>query len=203
MNRLPPSRTPRERAVRVTHDPSFTERLHGSAHLYYEVDQLSAMYFVLARIEAGDDVVVDIEVEETVRLALMEALLGHARCVIEFLAGRPPRGGTMERSRKPVDIPPTWFASSWVAPEGVDRLDRWLSLIDRNVAHLSLSRIRADELDDHSAVVWTGEMFHEIAEELDRYVAAVDDQAIQDTLRRSVAHLHRGLVEYPDLVTGS
>jgi hypothetical protein len=82
-------------------------------------------------------------------------------------------------------------------------LDRWLSLIDRNVAHLSLSRIRPDELDDHSAIVWTGEMFHEIAEELDRYVASVDDRAVQETLHRSVAQLHHALEEYPDLVTGS
>jgi len=181
--------------------PSFDERWHAGAHLAYEFDQLSAMYVVLARLELGETICEE-DVRETLRLATMESRLGHARCVIEFLIGRF-RGADQSRRRNGADIPPTWFASNWPTTSGSHRLDRWLELIDVNIAHLSKKRISMNELGDHDAVEWTTTMFAELADEIEGFVNDVADVASRDVFARSLTRLRDAIEEYPDLETGS
>jgi hypothetical protein len=181
-------------------NPNSDELWHGGSHVFYELDQLSAMYVVLARLEHGH-VECEEEVQETLRLATLEALLLHTRCVIEFLVGRPTRSGA--RSRKSQDIPPTWFAPTWVTPPGTHRLDRWLAQLDANVSHLSRERIRIGDLGQHEALDWGSEMFRELAEELGRFVEEVDDTEWRASFRRATERLTGAIDEYPDLASGS
>jgi len=94
--------------------------LRGASHVNYEVGMLRALPPRCAAFDvAADGVAVN---------ACLEACLGHARALIEFLGGRKGR---------PTDIRAEQYAPSF-APSS--SLSRWVPLIDRHLAHLSWAR---------------------------------------------------------------
>jgi hypothetical protein len=70
--------------------------------------------------------------------ACLEATLLHARALIEFVAGRPSRGGG-RRGRNSNDFDPRCFLPSWQLADSA-RFDADLGLIDAHLAHLSKRR---------------------------------------------------------------
>lgn len=74
---------------------------------------------------------------------LLESALSHARCLCEFLIGRADNGGNRRWKPNldvtPLDLLPTWDP---VQSLDVDRLHGWLTMIDKEQAHLSRQRVR-------------------------------------------------------------
>lgn len=81
----------------------------GASHVGYELTMLadvSLLPMPPGPVEPG---------EETSANANLEAMLLHARCMIEFLVGRPTQEG--QRTWKPHDIAPADYAPAWTPPD--------------------------------------------------------------------------------------
>lgn len=181
--------------------------MQAAAAVLYELDQLTACYKLIAEIENEVDLyegspLCRRDVRETVRLAALEAMLVHIRCVIEFLVGRPPHEGQTSRRRHHGDVPPTWFAPTWDTPPGGHPLDEWLELIDAHLSHLSQKRIRFADDVSRDPVEWTGAMVRDVRDEAQRFVRAIDDIG-RLAFSVPVDKLTQVLGEYPTLYTGS
>ena len=98
--------------------------------LDYEVRTLAELLTALEKYHQGPTLE---------RNACLEAALLHARLLIEFLAGRPPRKGETKRHRFPDDVDPECFLPGW-ALTSPSRFDEELVIIDRHLAHLSKDR---------------------------------------------------------------
>lgn len=185
-------------------EPTFDERTHAGAVVLYEINQLAATYAILAELVTEDDLGADDplcqdDVRETVRVACLEAMLVHVRCIIEFLVGR----ASTRTTRVERDIPPDWFASSWTKLDGPHKLRDWLDLLDAHLSHLSKKRIRPAEGGGRDPIEWTAEMVTQVRDELRRFVEQVDDIGWRLSFDGAVRGLGDVLRRYPDLYTGS
>ncbi len=73
--------------------------------------------------------------------AYLESMLVHARNLIEFLAERPSKNANDDR-----DIDAHDFVDSWeVDPDLAERLRSYLPIIDKQISHLSWSRVDGEK----------------------------------------------------------
>jgi hypothetical protein len=137
----------------VDHD----DLLRGVEHVQYEWTQMAGC---AARLELVDGIRTPDE------NATLEALLLHARCLINFLCGNY-RGGWMREDMKPADF----LRAPWVLPD--DEMDRRLrgrlTVINQSLAHLSWRRV-----SDAQGVMWpTGLLAHEVHWAMHQFVEAL------------------------------
>lgn len=106
--------------------------LSWAAHVSYSIVAIGEMPARgIAAAEADDEVAAQ---------AFTEAFLGHARTLIEFVAGRPIRSGQPARARPHSnDITPADFVTGWALPQPA-KYDVHLLDIDRHLAHLTKNR---------------------------------------------------------------
>jgi hypothetical protein len=98
-------------------------------------------------------------------------MLVHVRDIIEFLVGRPPSKGKVERRQKDgLDLLPTAFAPHWLLPMGRHHVDKWLDVIDKHLSHLTLARLTFQD----DGPEWYDAMLSETAEVLHAYASAVN-----------------------------
>lgn len=114
---------------RVTTKQTQEDRDAASAlylpHLLYEIQQMGDSAGLAKKATAA-------------YAAAVESSLIHARLLIEFLMGRPKKNSAA-RSRKPGDIKPSMFVTSW-NPTDRDRFDIFLGRLDRHLVHLTKER---------------------------------------------------------------
>src|SRR5437879_3346444 len=104
---------------------------NAAAHVGYELHSLVALLPHLARFNHEGPAIL--------KNAVLEALLVHARTLIEFVAGRPTPPSGRKRRWSERDIRPELFGLTW-EPLDTEKFDRWLDLIDKHLSHLSLER---------------------------------------------------------------
>jgi hypothetical protein len=103
-------------------------------HLNYELSTLAELPTLVDRYDRDGP--------DAVKNACLESALLHGRVMIEFLVGRPQKGGA--RRRSPHDVQPSDFLASWSHPNP-EIFDGYLDLIDPHFAHLSKKRSNVGE----------------------------------------------------------
>jgi hypothetical protein len=140
-------------------NPSRQDR--AAHHLEYEIESLVCMWM---RVSGTQDA--------HTQHALLEASLGHARLLIEFLIGRPKNGrnphGAWGR-RHQCDIRPTNFLNEWNPPDtaAVRRLKDLLSTLDQSLVHLSWERATPPGK-------WDATFVEDLVEVVGSFVAALE-----------------------------
>lgn len=137
--------------------------------------------------------------------ACLEAALIHVRLLIEFVAGRPDlspkRTDALKRKWSNSDIRPTMLAPQWPGVRN-KRLDGYLFLADKYVAHLSLERLARRD----SGTTWALEdIVSATMSEFEAFAEAVETvhPSIADTIRVGINEGRRALTSAPGGVTGA
>lgn len=146
--------------------------LEGVGHVQYEWTQMAGCAARLALVDG---------VRSPEENATLEALLLHARCLINFLCGN------FDGKWQPNDMKPADFVRApWGLPdEEMDRRLRGrLTVINKSLAHLSWKRVT-----DRAGVMWpTGLLAHEVHWSMHVFVDAVlTADASSAALRRDAA----------------
>lgn len=155
-------------------------------HFEYEIHTLAAY---LSHLGNRSDL------EATSANAMLEAMLVHARILIEFLVGRPPRRGSSTRYRHPDDIQPMDFLGVDWFDEG--DLQPMLDDLDTQIVHLTKTRARISEARRQ----WVyGNVGRQLCLGLERFLRVLDP-AHRDRARIAtvIAEL-RSVVGSPDQV---
>ena len=106
----------------------------GALHLNYHLKMMANLAALVSHYDNNGPAVL--------KNATLEAMLIHARLLIEFIAGRPKSNPTY-RHRNSQDLQPRDFGlATWDAVPNLN-LDRYLYLADKYVAHLSKERFEA------------------------------------------------------------
>jgi hypothetical protein len=146
----------------------------------------------------------ELEGPAVLKNACLEATLVHLRVLIEFLSGRRRNGN---RHWNANDIQPANFIPSWKA---ADRLDGYLDLADKHVAHMSRERARSSAPRNWALQRMIKEVLFELERSADDAARAGDLQ-LQMGVKIAVAHARAlascppedWLVELPTLPPGS
>jgi hypothetical protein len=128
-----------------TSDPKIAEQ--GALHLNYHLKMMANLAALTSHYDANGPSVL--------KNATLEAMLVHARLLIEFVAGRP-RSNPADRYRSSQDLQPKDFGlTNWDDIPNLN-LDGYLYLADKYVAHLSMERFEAAASSRPSETVESG-----------------------------------------------